>query len=89
VFQEKITDHHEEGIEVPYERIDPDTLHRMIEEFVTRDGSDWGDAGCTLEDKVQQVLQQLRNKKVIVVFDHTSQTANFVVSRKRGVSRVV
>ena len=86
--QGKITYHHEEGIEVPYERIDPDTLQRMIEEFVTRDGADWGDAGCTLEDKVQQVLQQLRNKKVIVVFDHTSQTANFVVCRK-GVSRLV
>ena len=88
MFQGKTTDHHEGGIEVPYELIEPDTLHRMIEEFVTRDGADWGDAGCTLEDKVEQVLQQLRNKKVIVVFDHTSQTANFVVSRK-GVSRLV
>ena len=88
MFQGKTTDHREQGIEIPYERIDPDTLQRMIEEFVTRDGADWGDAGCTLEDKVQQVLQQLRNKKVIVVFDHTSQTANFVVCRK-GVSRLV
>jgi len=88
VFQGKTTDHREQGTVVPYELIDPDTLHRMIEEFVTRDGADWGDAGCTLEDKVRQVLQQLRNKKVIVVFDHTSQTANFVVCRK-GVSRLV
>ena len=88
MFQGKTTDHHEQGIEIPYERIDPDTLVRMIEEFVTRDGSDWGDVGCTLEDKVDQVLQQLRSKKVIVVFDQTSQTANFVVSRK-GVSRLV
>ena len=88
MFQGKTTDHHEQGIEVPYERIEPDTLQRMIEEFVTRDGADWGDVGCTLEDKVRQVLHQLRNKKVIVVFDHTSQTANFVVSRK-GVSRLV
>ena len=87
MFQGKTNDHHEEGIDIPYERIDPDTLVRMIEEFVTRDGADWGDVGCTLEDKVDQVLQQLRNKKVIVVFDNTSQTANFVVSRK-GVSRL-
>ena len=84
MFQGKTTNYHEEGIEVPYERIDPDTLQRMIEEFVTRDGADWGDAGCTLEDKVQQVLQQLRNKKVVIVFDHISQTANFVVCRKGG-----
>ncbi len=78
--QEK-TGHHEEGIEVPYDQIPPDTLQRMIQEFVTRDGADWGDVGCTLEDKVEQVLQQLRNRKVKVVFDLTSQTANLVVCR--------
>ncbi|MDA3903407.1 MAG: YheU family protein [Desulfuromusa sp.] len=71
-------DHHEAGIEIPYEQINADTLRRMIQEFVTRDGADWADAGCALEDKVEQVLQQLRNKKVKVVFDQTSQTANFV-----------
>lgn len=72
---------HEEGVEVPYERLDPETLRRMIEEFVTRDGADWADAGGALEDKVAQVLQQLRNKKVSIVFDHTSQTANLVACR--------
>ncbi|MFO7831728.1 MAG: YheU family protein [Desulfuromonadaceae bacterium] len=59
----------------------PDTLQRMIQEFVTRDGSDWADAGCTLEEKVEQVLQQLRNREVKVVFDLTSQTANLVARR--------
>lgn len=70
--------HHEEGIEVPYQQINPQTLHRMIQEFVSRDGADWDDAGCTLEDKVDQVLRQLRDKKIKVVFDLTSNTANLV-----------
>ncbi|MGK2945111.1 MAG: YheU family protein [Desulfuromonadales bacterium] len=82
--QDKLTrhyqaDHHEAGVEVPYDRIDPDTLRNMIQEFVTRDGADWGEAGCNLEDKCEQVLQQLRIKRVKVVFDLTSQTANIVV----------
>ena len=47
----------EEGIDVPYQQIDPETLRRMIQEFVSRDGADWGDAGCSLEDKVEQVMQ--------------------------------
>jgi uncharacterized protein YheU (UPF0270 family) len=81
VSQEKPAGQHEEGIEVPYERINPDTLRKMIQEFVTRDGADWGDAGCTLEDKVDQVLQQLKSKKIKVVFDLRSQTANIVVCR--------
>ncbi|MDT8444311.1 MAG: YheU family protein [Desulfuromonadales bacterium] len=74
-------DHHEAGVEVPYERINPETLRNMIQEFVTRDGADWGDAGCSLDDKYQQVLQQLRTRRVKVVFDLTAQTANIVVCR--------
>lgn len=76
--QENNADHPEEGIEVPYKQIDPNTLRRMIQEFVTRDGSDWAEVGCTLEDKVEQVLQQLKSKRVKVVFDLKSQTANLV-----------
>ncbi len=79
--QEKPTGYQEEGVEVPYDQINPETLRNMIHEFVTRDGADWADAGCTLEDKYQQVLQQLRKKRVKVVYDLTSQTANIVASR--------
>ncbi|MEA3545954.1 MAG: YheU family protein [Thermodesulfobacteriota bacterium] len=76
--RDKPVEHHENGIVVPYEQIDPDTLRRMIQEFVTRDGADWGDVGCALEDKVEQVLQQLKNKRIEVVFDLVSETTNFV-----------
>ncbi|MCW8892471.1 MAG: YheU family protein [Deltaproteobacteria bacterium] len=75
-------DHPEEGIEVPYDELDPETLRRLIQEFVSRDGADWADAGCTLEDKVEQVLQQLKNQKVKVVFDLSSQTANLVTCQR-------
>jgi len=71
-------DQQEKGVEVPYEQINPDTLRKMIQEFVTRDGNDWGEAGGTIEDKVAQVMQQLRNRKAKVVFDLKSQTANIV-----------
>lgn len=74
-------DQQEQGIEVPYGQLNPETLGKMIQEFVTRDGADWGDAGCTLDDKVRQVLQQLKNKQVKVVFDLRSETANIVSSQ--------
>jgi uncharacterized protein len=77
--EDKMIDYHEEGVEIPYEQLNPETLKQMIQEFVSRDGADWGDVGCTLEDKVEQVLQQLRTKRVKIVFDLRSQTANLVV----------
>jgi uncharacterized protein YheU (UPF0270 family) len=78
MHQENNTEHSEEGVKVPYQQIDPETLRRMIQEFVTRDGSDWAETGCALEDKVEQVLQQLKNKQIKVVFDLKTQTANLV-----------
>jgi uncharacterized protein len=79
--QEQGTAQHEDGVDIPYHRLNPDTLRSLIQEFVTRDGSGWSDTDGTLEDKVGQILQQLRDKKVKVVFDLRSQTANIVVCR--------
>jgi uncharacterized protein YheU (UPF0270 family) len=75
------TDHLEEGIEVPYDQLDPATLRNVIEEFVTREWSELSDTGYSLEDKIEQVLQQLKEKKAKVVFDFTSNTANIVACR--------
>lgn len=46
----------EEGVVVPFERINPDTLRKMAEEFVTREWSELVDADCTFENKIEQVL---------------------------------
>jgi hypothetical protein len=79
--QKKTIDRHEKGVDVPYEQIDPDTLRNMIQEFVTRDGADWSVPGGALEGKIAQVLKQLKNKQVKVVFDLKSETANIVSCR--------
>jgi len=80
--KKKAEDEHEEGVEVPYERINAETLKKMVQEFVSRDGADWGDAGCTLADKVDQVLEQLKSRKVRIVLDLRTQTANFIPCRQ-------
>ena len=71
-------DHFENGVAVPLERINPDTLRKLVEEFVTREWSELADADCTFEDKIEQVLQQLKDNRIKVVFDLTSETCNIV-----------
>ncbi len=72
---------HEEGVEVPYEQLEPETLQNLIQEFVMRDGNDWGNVEGVLENKVSQVMQQLRNRQAKVVFDLKSETANIIIRR--------
>ena len=62
-------DQYEEGLEIPFEQINTDTLRNMLREFVTREWADLGDSGYTLDDKVAQVLQQLNAHTAKVVYD--------------------
>lgn len=71
----------EDGIDVPTERVNPDTLRKLVEEFVTREWSDLSDADYTFEEKIEQVLQQLKDNRIKVVFDLTSETCNIVVNK--------
>jgi uncharacterized protein YheU (UPF0270 family) len=74
--------HQEEGIEIPLDRINPDTLQRMIEEFVTREWADLGDDGFTLEMKVAQVRRQLQERTAMVLYDLANESWNIVEAKK-------
>lgn len=68
----------EEGIEIPLDRINPDTLRNMLSEFVTRE---WADEEATLESRIEQVLRQLRERKAKVMYDSRTETWNIVPCR--------
>lgn len=68
----------EEGIEIPMDRINPDTLRNMLSEFVTRE---WADEHYSLESRIEQVLRQLRERKAKVMYDFRTETWNIVECR--------
>ena len=68
-------------IEVPPESLSRETLRALIEEFVTRDGTDYGAAERGLEAKVADVLRQLERGEVRIVFDPESETTTLVSAR--------
>ncbi|HXE95683.1 MAG TPA: YheU family protein [Dongiaceae bacterium] len=71
----------EEAVDIPLDRIDPEILRKMIEEFVTREWSGSADSEHTLDEKVEQVLQQLHDRRARIVYDSTSGTWNIIPSR--------
>lgn len=48
----------EDGVVVPLDRLNPETLRNLVVEFVTRDWSVLADAESSLKNKVKQVLPQ-------------------------------
>ena len=63
---------------IPYDQLSQEALQGVIEEFVTRNGTDYGDTESPLETKIAQVLLQLTSKDAFIVFDHQSGTATIV-----------
>jgi uncharacterized protein len=68
-------------IEVPPESLSRDALHALVEEFVTRDGTDYGAVERNLDAKVAEVLRQLGRGEVRIVFDPDSETTTIVAAR--------
>ena len=76
---ERATQDAARGVEVPYAALAPDVLHRLVEEFVTRDGTDYGAVERTLGEKVAAVMRQLERGEAAIVFDAESETVDVVV----------
>ena len=62
------------GTRIPVDRLSPEALRAIIEEFVTRDGTELSEA----EIKVQQVSAQLACGLAEIWFDPTSGTCNIL-----------
>ena len=54
---------------IPFDRISPEALLGLLEEFVTRDGTDYGERETPLDARVAQVLLQLRRGTALIVYD--------------------
>lgn len=63
---------------IPYDHLEADTLTRLIEDFVTRDGTDNGDE-TPLQTRVERVRHALGKKQAFIVFDLESQQCTLML----------
>ena len=66
------------GIKIPYDQLSPEALHGIVEEFVTRDGTDYGEVEVPLETKVAQVMSQLKSGTAVIVFEQETETCTIM-----------
>ena len=59
---------------IPYEKLSPAALRGLIEEAVTRDGTELTDA----EVKIVQVMRQLERGTVVITYDLDTGTCQLV-----------
>ena len=63
-------------MEIPYEQLAPETLIKLIESFILREGTDYGHGEHSLDSKVRQVQAQLRRGDVRIFFNPEDESIN-------------
>ncbi|HKU14744.1 MAG TPA: YheU family protein [Steroidobacteraceae bacterium] len=64
---------------IPHSELSAEALRGVLESFVLREGTDYGEREVSLEQKVAQVLRQLERGEAQIIFDAVLQTVDIVV----------
>ena len=67
-------------LKIPWEELSADALMGIIEEFVTREGTEYGSSDVSLDKKCQQVKSQIIAGEVMITFDDDLQTCSICPS---------
>ena len=63
---------------IPYTDIEQDTLNNLIEYYVLREGTDYGEQEVSLTEKVAAVTRQLKSGDVVIVYSELHETINLM-----------
>jgi len=61
---------------IPVDKLSAEALNGVIEEFISRNGTDYGEFEAATETKVRQVKQKLENGLAVLIYDDEMETTN-------------
>jgi uncharacterized protein YheU (UPF0270 family) len=70
---------------LPHHMLSPETLHGVIEAFITREGTDYGEHDISLATKVLQVRKQLDEGTAVIVYDQESESLYHATRPSRSI----
>jgi uncharacterized protein len=63
---------------IPYDSLALDTLETILDDIVSRDGTDYGDYDLSVAQKREQALRSLRSGEAVLLFDTESETIKMI-----------
>lgn len=68
-------------MEIPWQSLSEEALEGILEEYATREGTEYGWQDVSLETKVLQLRKQLERKEARIDFDPDTQSCELVPVR--------
>lgn len=73
-----------EPVRIPHDELEPATLRAVVESFVLREGTDYGEHEVSLSDKVDAVIRELAAGDAVLYFEPRTETVHIVARRDAG-----
>ena len=67
-------------MEIPHRELSERALRGVVESYVLREGTDYGERHYSFEEKIAAVMRQLDRGEAVVVFDAETETVSIVVA---------
>ncbi|MDA8962678.1 YheU family protein [Pseudomonadales bacterium] len=68
-------------LQIPYEQLSEQALTGVLEEYITREGTDYGMVERGVESQLDKARALLKSGKVIIVFDEVHERCQIVEAR--------
>ena len=65
---------------IPVNRLSPDALQGVIEEFISRDSTDHGEIEVSRDTIFRQVKDKLETGSAVLIFDDETETTNIFLA---------
>lgn len=65
---------------IPVNRLSPEALQGVINEFISRDGTDYGGMEASPETNFRQVKYKLEIGSAVLIFDEETETTNIFLA---------
>ena len=69
-------------IEIPVDRLNAEILTAIIEEFILREGTDYGAQEAGMENKIAQVRGQIDRGDVLITFDPATENCTLLTKHQ-------
>ncbi|SBS24806.1 hypothetical protein MAQ5080_00105 [Marinomonas aquimarina] len=66
---------------IPFDSLERETLENVLNDIVSRDGTDYGEYDLSLEQKREQALRALKSGEAVLLFDTESETIQLVAKK--------
>ncbi|HGO5855073.1 TPA: YheU family protein [Mannheimia haemolytica] len=59
---------------IPWQELEKSTLHNILDSFILREGTDYGERELSLAEKRERLLAQLKADKVVIVWSELHES---------------